>query len=593
MNKLAKIALYSVAGILGIVAYVWLWGFLYYLLLFKPQIPALNWIIPHVSSLVFLNDKVRFIFIASGLLPIGLMTLLIIDQKDKKRSSSLYGDAHWASWSEIKKMGLFAEDGIILGTYMGKLVRTPLKSHMLVFAPSRSGKGVSHVIPNALTWDGSLLVTDMKLEVFNYTSGYRAKHGQSVYCFSPGSPDNRTHCYNPLDYVSKDNKSQQIADLQLISEILIRSQGSENSMWVEEARSITVGLLLWMLTSDKPFNLGELASIVKGVGNLTEFLKDILLKSVAGNNLLTIHPAAYQAINSFVGKAPKEQSGVKSTLTSCLRLWEDPFIIAATSKSDFDLRQMRNEKITIYLGVPVNQINRLAPIMNLFIQQFITAMTKNLPTENEPYRVLAILDEIANFGRMDILKDSYSYLAGFNVHLMPIIQNLGQFYSVYGGRDNCDVFLQNTDCKIGYRQNSHTDQKYISELLGTKTVESHSFSSPKGLSGKNSSITKSYISRPLLTPDEVFRFDSKKAICLISGEYPIQLKRLIYYKDKRLSSRIIEPITLPYVAPCVAQLDINKNDVLPKNTIDKHTTQSREDSLLGALANSYNVGIED
>jgi type IV secretion system protein VirD4 len=36
--------------------------------------------------------------------------------------------------------------------------------HMLVFAPTRSGKGVGIVIPTLLCWDQSVLVNDIKGE---------------------------------------------------------------------------------------------------------------------------------------------------------------------------------------------------------------------------------------------------------------------------------------------------------------------------------------------------------------------------------------------------------------------------------------------
>nr|WP_019218329.1 type IV secretory system conjugative DNA transfer family protein [Legionella tunisiensis] len=69
-------------------------------------------------------------------------------------------------------------------------------------------------------------------------------------------------------------------------------------------------------------------------------------------------------------------------------------------------------------------------------------MLAHLPKADEPVKVLCLLDEINRFGRMDKLKDGFGDLAGYGVHLMPIIQNLGQFYSLYGGRDGSDIFFK-------------------------------------------------------------------------------------------------------------------------------------------------------
>ena len=44
-------------------------------------------------------------------------------------------------------------------------------------APTRSGKGVGIVIPNLLTYPDSVVVLDLKLENFKYTSLFRQRHG--------------------------------------------------------------------------------------------------------------------------------------------------------------------------------------------------------------------------------------------------------------------------------------------------------------------------------------------------------------------------------------------------------------------------------
>ncbi len=55
----------------------------------------------------------------------------------------------------------------------------------MLSAPTRSGKGVGVVIPNLLNWPDSVVVLDIKGENYDVTAGYRARHGQAVYAFSP------------------------------------------------------------------------------------------------------------------------------------------------------------------------------------------------------------------------------------------------------------------------------------------------------------------------------------------------------------------------------------------------------------------------
>ena len=470
---------------------------------------------------------------------------------------NLYGNAHWATVSEIKKMGFLNEKGnVLVGDYNGKLLRYQLTNHLLVFAPSRSGKGVSVVIPNALNWQGSLLATDNKYEIFDYTSGYRQQSGNTVYRFSPANKHFQTHRINPLDYIDRKNPSKRITDIHLILDVLVTGSGDENKMWTEEARSIALGLLLWLMQSGRPFTLGELASIIKGGSDLDTFLMQVIEEHTIADNLITLDHAAYLAIQSFIQKAPKEQSGVRSTLTSMLRLWEDPLINAATSASDVDFRDMRKRPITLYLSFGTGQIQRLAPLISLIIQIFLNVMLDSLPANNEPCKILCLLDEINRFGRMDKLKDGFGDLAGYGVHLMPIIQNVGQFYSTYGGRDNSDIFFQNTDLKIGFRQNADTDKQFLSRELGNKTVRIKNRS--YGTNREGSNYSESLIERPLLSPAEVGKFSVKKQM-IITGDGVIQCKKIIYYKDKRLKSKLLPAIDVPTVVPQFPIIEVKKS----------------------------------
>lgn len=284
----------------------------------------------------------------------------------------------------------------------------------------------------------------------------------------------------------------------------------------------------------------------------------------------------------FIQKAPKEQSGVKSTLTARLNLWDDPLIHAATSRSDFDVREMRKKRMTVYLGIPTNHIERLAPLMNLFIQLFVNSMTEELPKKDEPHKVLIMLDEFCALGRMDTIKAGFGFLAGYNIHLMAIIQNIGQFYCLYGNRDSCDVFFQNTDYKIAYRQNTQTDREFVSEQLGMRTVKnrSKSYQGPL-LNGRIPSTNESVIGRPLLSPDQVRTFPKEEAIAIINGEPPVKYKRIIYYEDARFKNRVLPPVQIAAITPYYPELHAKKIEVtteeknipVKKSPPDANTTE--------------------
>lgn len=555
-----KYGIYGLSALTGILFYSWVWSLLFSLF-YSSNGLATPWLAPALLLNQPYNTlKINTLLWLTLLTPIVLICTAIYSNYRHKQLIALYGDAHWASLLEIKKMGLLNtnQNSLIIGDKGGRLLRALLVSHALIFAPSRSGKGTSQVMPNVLAFNGSMLIVDFKHEIFQDTSGFRSQHGQQVFLFSPAHPKGKTHCFNPLDLVNR-HPSRIVADIQLVTEILIaEAKGNNDSMWMLEARALAQGLLLWLLNSGRPFTLGELAALVKGTPDFVGFLRKIVEDAVTDDGNIKIHPIAYQNINNFIQKAAKEQSGVKSSLSARLNLWDDPFINAATSKSDFTICDMRRTKITVYLGIPINQKDRLAPLMNLFVQLFLNIMTEELPQKDEPHKVLVVLDEFCSLGYMKKVKDGFSYLAGYNIHLMAIIQNIGQFYELYG-RDGSDVFFQNTDYKIAYRQNTRTDQEFISNQLGTKTVKTRSISSQKSVLGRQQpSQSDSYIARPLLTIDEVRQFPTQQGIAIINGQAPVRYKRIIHYKDKRFKRRILPPVEIMPIAAFHPALQITK-----------------------------------
>ena len=135
------------------------------------------------------------------------------------------GRARFATWGEIRRAGLFARTGILLGKRSGSFLRSNDPVHVLVAAPTRSGKGVGIVIPNLLSWPGSAVVLDIKYENHELTSGLRAAHGQRVFRFSPADAEGRSHRYNPLDSV-RDQAAHRISDLQRLAAILLPVPGT-------------------------------------------------------------------------------------------------------------------------------------------------------------------------------------------------------------------------------------------------------------------------------------------------------------------------------------------------------------------------------
>ena len=145
---------------------------------------------------------------------------------------------------------LFCGKGVFLGRLdNGKYIRDNSKTHILICAPTRSGKGVGHIVPTLLAWEGSTIVTDIKGENWELTAGFRKhKLGNDVFMFKPTS---RESChYNPLDEI-RIGTPYEMNDLQLITKILVDPTGKggdgNNAHWVNNAWDLLQGVVLHLL----------------------------------------------------------------------------------------------------------------------------------------------------------------------------------------------------------------------------------------------------------------------------------------------------------------------------------------------------------
>ena len=454
----------------------------------------------------------------------------LMDWRPFKKTESIHGEAKWASAKDIKKMGLRAKRGVLLGTYAKKLLIADGYQHILLFAPTGSGKGVGFVIPNLLFWQDSLIVHDIKLENYGLTSGWRKKHlKQKVFLWNPADPDGISHCYNPMDWISK-KPGQMVDDVQKLTNFLL----PEQEFWQNEARALLTGIMLYLVADDtKPATLGEVVRTLRNddvVYNLAVVLDTMGKK---------IHPVSYMNIASYLQKPDKERGSVTSTANSSLELWANPLIDTTTATSDFNLHQFKITPHTAYIGLTPDNISRLKPLMNMFYQQAAAFFTSKMPQPHEKFGVLMMMDEFPTLGKMEQFLAGIAYFRGYNVRLFLIIQDTEQLKGIYE-ESGMNSFLSNSTYRITFAANNMETANLISQLLGNKTADQISYNKPKylDLNPGSRSLHISATQRALLLPQEVIQLAREDQIVLIESQPPIRCKKIIYFKDKFFTSKL-------------------------------------------------------
>lgn len=476
-----------------------------------------------------------------SLLVMFLVRAPLMDFRPFKGRESVHGDAKWADERDIRRAGLLKKKGFLLGTWKKGYLCIDGFQHILLFAPTGSGKGVGFVLPNLLYWDESVVCHDIKLENWELTSGYRqAKLDNKCFVWNPADPDGNTHCYNPIDWVST-KPGQMVDDVQKIANLVL----PEQEFWQNEARSLFVGVLLYLLAvPEKMKSFGEVVRTMRS-DDVTYNLAVVL--DTVGKKM---SPVAYMNIAAFLQKADKERSGVISTLNSGLELWANPLIDTATATSDFNIQVMKKEKITVFCGVTPDNLQRLQPLLQVFYQQATDFFTRKMPQDDEPYGVLMVMDEFPSLGKMPQFETGIAYFRGYHVRLFLIVQDTQQLKGIYE-EAGMNSFLSNSTYRITFAANNVETANLISQLVGNKTVQQESHNRPKFLDLNPASRTLhvSETARALLLPQEVIGLPKDEQILLIESEPPIKTKKIFYYKDPFFTKRLMDPSPIPQQEP--------------------------------------------
>jgi type IV secretion system protein VirD4 len=524
-----------------------------------------NWLIHSWTQLSFsAYDYLKIKLILALVVPPAIVIMFYIKNFSRiksleffKAKESVFGSADWATASDIDRAGLRAKHGMLLGQdSMGYFIADGFQ-HSLLFAPTGSGKGVGFVIPNLLFWDHSVVVHDIKLENHQLTSGWRSKAGQEIYVWEPSNPDGITHCYNPIDFVSK-KPGQMVDDVQKISNLIM----PEKDFWNNEARSLFLGVVLYLLADDtKSKSFGEVVRTMRSDDVVYNFA--VVLDTLGD----VIHPVAYMNIAAFLQKADKERSGVISTMNSSLELWANPLIDAATASSDFNVMEFKKKKTTVYVGLTPDNIQRLQRLMQIFYQQATEFLSRKIPDEKEePYGVMFLMDEFPTLGKMEQFKAGIAYFRGYRVRLFLIIQDTQQLKGTYEDA-GMNSFLSNSTFRVTFAANNYETANLISQLCGNKTVEQTSYNKPLffdlNVSTRTQNVSK--VQRALLLPQEVIQLPRDEQIVLIESMPPIKSLKIKYYEDKFFTKRLLPPTFIPTQVP-----------VDPRKSKEKNTQSSEE-----------------
>ena len=490
--------------------------------------------------------------IAAGLtvaLGLAFWTLTILTRKPMP-----YGNAKFGTIMDASKAGLTRKGGLILGKLGGTILRSDDPAHVLVVGPTRSGKGVSFVIPNGYFWNGSAVWFDPKRENYALFGARRKELGDQVFLFSPG--DRNTHRYNPIDFIRRDGRMA--TDCLVVSSFLIADDGKD--IWGKSARLLLSAMIGYVVASAT----AEGNRTIKSVSDLTTKGVDFnkVLKLVVATEQAQLPKWVLDGFNQFIALEPETRNSALFNVTVALNPWNSDLIAGATETTDFDIRQLRKRRMSIFIGASIAELEIYRPLVKLLIQQIHDQLMQHMPGADEPHQVLLMIDEFRQLGRMDDLVSKLTINAGYGFRMCLILQDIGQLDELYG-RSTRITTMSACQVKLFIRINDTETSDYVSEMLGDTTVEvttANTRGNQKMFQARDKNTQ--YIQRPLRTAEALRKMDGRTAIALVPNASGFELRKILYYNEQPFK-RIFKRLANVKLDMPVLQLKAEKKQIDP------------------------------
>ncbi len=568
------------------------------------------------GEITFFLKKALTPWLAVSFFAVVLYTVITYFRGFKQAAENIFGTARWGTKKDLAKEGLLDNDGgVVYGQLFDANVNAKLDkkkgavslhlkrsaplitnigvTNTLEAAPTRSGKGVSTVIPSITNYKGSVFVLDFKGENFEKTSGYRAKKGK-VYRYAPVSESG--HSFNPLMEIPGGKDSYGYANL--IADTVLTPQsgkasGDANSEHFREAAiAFLTGVILHILCSDYPDKtLPGVKAFLSAVNPENAADDTYSLNQMIASTHCTqeMHERVIMAAGDQLKRPDRERQSVLSTVQKSLRVFEDPRVRETSMSHDFyiDEFEKTDTPISLYLTIPYAHMSRLAPLIRLFIMLLIRKFTDGETRHDErklKVPLLIILDEFDKLGKFSELQESMGILAGYGIHFLLIVQSPNQLIDIYGINHQFFAHCKNI---LLFAPGEIQSGKTCSEMIGKESIWKSSTSTSGtrfsvGLDNLN--ISGGEQERNLINPDEVMKLPPDQLIILTQGKPPYIAKKCVYYEQSPFKDRLYPPAF------------IDKKGAMKQSAHNVVRSSARhwfDLPLFTCLENSYDIVIDE
>jgi type IV secretion system protein VirD4 len=363
------------------------------------------------------------------------------------------------------------EEALLVGTtHLGGIYRVKRTQNrrelgnMLVCAPPRSGKSIL-AMSQLLTWPHSIVVVDIKGELYQNTAGFRSRLGP-VYVIDPRGVG---HQYDPLQAQTSEDELYAAA-----KNLLFDPKEAEGRSFTEWG--ILLEVLKWQacLTLNRQTGSNyRFLPFTRAIGKLGINPAAAAINAISPAIAQEMLDGEYDPEENYKENKYFANSWQSSRARMYPLLTEK--VVRCFNGSDFTGKDIiaGDKPVSVYLRVPQGMLESKAPVLRLILESITTEM---FATFDEPQGavcrpVLMLLDEAGTVG-FQKLPEYAATAAGRGVSLWLALQDIGQLerYGAYNAR----AIRNSMAAKVFFHQNDPATAKHIEELAGYMSGYSHS-----------------------------------------------------------------------------------------------------------------------
>lgn len=368
------------------------------------------------------------------------------------------------------------------------------ETHLVTIGPSGTGKNTSSQTPALLTYPGSCFVIDPKGQLAAITTKRRQALGQETANLNPfdvlGLP---TACYNPLRFLDPASLSF-TSDCRRIASGLVygdKTESSKNDHFDTSALALVTLVIQWIVlygdteVEREPKDLISVRSIVNKLGD--EKQRVVFFETMQGCDA----PLLAESAGRWLSKQGEVNDCI-STAQNHISFMADAGIGRVLRNTggaqEISFADMKRRGLTVFVQIPPDLLETHGRFLRLLVMSALAELIKE--QTNPEHRVLFMLDEFAQLGRMKLIEKTAAIVRDYKVRLWLILQNLPQLQDIYG-KLGAESFLSSAGVVQVFAPNEETTAEFISKRSGEMFEESTSKNTTRGTSTSGSSTSES------------------------------------------------------------------------------------------------------